>query len=240
MPNEIEKYLELCSNRVKDNVEIVTANELGQNYFLHVSPDKMDRKKYIPQISKRQADSEDRTIPRITVADTILGCLCGYASFFSDILFYDPGVEDCKQGLYIHEIEFDKCLKPNSKLVYDAKQSNEHWLVTYDKDTVEYKGKTIGKVFASSITIVVGQKDNTLASLYIEVIKEEGIKFSKNIFLTKGYWIVKCPIRSDCMAWDKDKLVIAMPVSKDEYLGNKKLSAAMLSMNFDKPSFTKW
>lgn len=239
---EIKDYVDLLPEKVSKNVSIISKEELGQDFFLHISPENMSRKSYIPWISKRQTEKEDRTTPRITVSDYLYGCIVGYLSLLSDAYDY-PNVSDNKkrQGVYIHQIEFDYALKPNNKLVFDQSRSNEHWLITYDLDTKEYKGKVIGKLFITEITtkIIANQHSNIEYKLAIEINKDEGVKFSTNIFLNKGYWLLTC-LANSSESYIKDKDFKTESLSKNEYDKLKAISAAMLSINDKLPTFSKW
>ncbi len=243
MNTELETFLSLSIDKVNKNVEIISKDQLGQDYMLHISPDNMHNKAYVPWIGYRQAKSEDRTIPRITVAPTLLGCYVGYSNLFNNFFSYYPDNNDSyKQGLYIHEIEFDTALKPNTKLVYDQKRSDEHWLVTYNQDTKKYKGRLIGKLFLQSINATsVGKKPVVCtAIMYVEVRKKEGIRLSKNIFLNQGYWIINGILDEDNTSWENDRVLTVSEISQSEFNSVKQQSAAMLSIECVKPPFAMW
>ncbi len=243
MKPSMELFLKLTIDKVAKNVTVVTKEELGQDFMLHISPVKMNNKPYIPWIGRRQANMEDRTIPRITVAPTLYGCYIGYGQLILQCINYNPANHgDYKQGLYIHEIEFDESLKPNNKLVYDASRSDEHWLVTYDEETKVYKGKVIGKLFITEIKTkpISGKEIVVAATIYVEVNKLEGIRFSKNIFLSKGYHVIENISEVHQCAWDKDKEITVKEISSSDYESAKRQSAAMLSLTVNKPPFTKW
>lgn len=239
---EIEEFVNLSIDKVRDNVEIVSKEELGQDFFLHISPDRMSSKKYIPIIGRRQNKTEDRTIPRVTVSDYLYGCVVGYVAMLTDAYNY-PYVDDNKkkQGLYIHEIKFEQALKPNNKLVFDQNRSNEHWLVTYNEDTKEYSNTVIGKMFVTEIvTKLRSNKDSKIEyTLLVEINKPEGVKFSKNIFLNKGYWCLKL-ISSERDSYLNDKDFKAEEISKETYNKIKDVSATMLSINQENSFFTNW
>ena len=76
---QLEKYLESLSPDVKKNLKIVSTKDLGQDFLLHISPDKLSKVIFTPRIGNRQGRTEDRTVPRITVSPTLLGCHNGYA-----------------------------------------------------------------------------------------------------------------------------------------------------------------
>lgn len=144
--------------------------------------------------------------------------------------------------MYIHELEFEYALKPNTKLVYDTKRSDEHWFVTYSPDTRAYRGRVIGKMFIQEIRTYSRSKKETIAvaSLFVEINKPEGIRFSKNLFLEKGYYSIEGIFDVDYCAWDDDKEIQVKVIDKSTYEKVKTQSAAMLSLSVFKPPFLKW
>lgn len=243
MNPSIELFLKLLTDKVAKNITVVTKKELDQEYMLHISPDRMNNKLYIPRIGQRQANMEDRTVPRITVAPTLYGCYIGYTQLIRQFFQYKPQNSDSyKQGVYIHEIEFEHAIKPNNKLVYDSSRSDEHWLVTYDEETKVYKGKVIGKLFITEIKSksISGKEIIVEATIYVEITKPEGIRFSKNIYLPKGYHVIENINEVHLCSWDKDKEIITRQIDKTEFESVKKQSAALLSLTANKPPFTQW
>jgi len=226
----IKKYVDNLLPNVKNNIEILSTKDLGQNYVLHISKKNMNNKEYTPFISKRQAKSEDNTVVRVTCSDNLIGCIIGFSSL-EDLAM---GVEYSpifKQGLYIHSIEFDYLLKPTNKLVFDQTASNELWLVPYDKDHLTYKAKKIGKIFISKITTepVIRNKKifrDVFVEYYLEVTDENGLKFSKNINLAKGYYKTTTKHSYHIKYTDNFDVI---SVTKEEYQRNKKIHASMLS-----------
>lgn len=242
---QIENFVKLANDKVAKNVTIVSNKDLGQDFFLHISPDNMSKIKYIPWIGPSQAKSEDRTIPRITVSDTIAGCIIGYGRLYDDVYYSNPNElkeRNYKNGFYIHKIEFEHALKPTPKLVYDAKESNEHWLVTYSEDTKEYKGKVVGKMFVTEYIAKPRTNDFNLITIktLIEVLDKDGFKYTENNFLTKGYWEVKKTFTPDNDKHNKETKLEVKEITADEYLKAKDISAAMLSINDKVPTYAKW
>lgn len=243
MSPHMETFLKLTTDRVARNVSVVSNKMIDQKFMLHISSDKMNNKPYVPWIGRRQAETEDRTVPRITVAPTLYGCYIGYAQFITQFFGYNPDNDTgYKQGLYIHEIEFEEALKPNNRLVYDSTRSDEHWLVTYDLDTRTYKGKVIGKMFINELKVkpVSGKEVVVAATIYVEINKPEGVRLSKNYFLSKGYHVIENVDDANLCSWDKDKELSVREIGKAEYEAAKHHSAALLSLNIDKPPFVKW
>lgn len=241
---ELEAWIEMLSEKVKRNIEVVTPETLGQNFLLHITKD-TNLKKFIPHIGKRQGNQEDRTVPRVTVAPTLLGCFIGYASSWYDFSnLASTGKKEelgYKGGWGIYAVEFEAAIRPTPKLVYDAKMSGEHWLVTYSPATVEYKPKLIGKVFYRSVRLVAreGKQPDAHVEMYVEIQKEEGIQFSKNIKLTKGYWAITGPMDYRVASWMADKDFKATELTKADYLTAKMESASMLNYE-ERPAYLAW
>lgn len=229
----VEQHIrDIVNPKVIKETEIVTPELLGQSFFLHLTPDK-NRVKYEPKISKRQALNEDQTLPRVTVAPTLLGCFIGYSGAVPQTLNYAPDEnnKNYRQGYYINKIPFQYALKPTNKMVYDARRSDEHWLFTYNAETKEFPHTQIGKMFISSI--IVNNRTNNVPDvwieLYVEVNDPLGILFSKNITLKQGYWKIYGPGDINQLSWDKDKKFTAIEISRNDYGSVKNRSAAMLS-----------
>lgn len=234
---DIENYFNIQSDKVKKNATIVSADELGQDYMLHISKRNMSKTPYVPIIGHRQAPSEDRSIPRVTVAPTLLGCIYGFASMIDHIVSYNPDYsKDYKQGFYIHTIPFEHCLKPNNKLVYDASLTGEHWLVRYNENTNVYNGKLIGKMFANKLLLLpVSNKNNRITlELYISIDKPGGIKFNDRVCLNKGFYAVEFEYEKLSL---KNKLD-PKPITSAEFFNTKKLRADMLAHK--EPIYHQW
>ena len=238
---DIKKFLEICSQKVQDNIEIITPKDLGSDFLLHIS-DNNKLKDCTPQIGNRQADSEDRTVPRVCVASSLIGCMIGHAASEN----YFLNVEHTKEyrgGYYIYAFDFEYALKPNSKLVYDSKKTNEHWLVTYNKDTITYTPKCIGKFFIQSITYIAKSGSIPIPTdsiLFIEVESKKPIKFNNNIELSKGYWKIEGPLFTTLRSLETTKPFTITEITKSEYNSVKISSADMLSEKLTLPFYTKW
>ena len=243
-------YLDTLSEKVKRNVAVVTPETLGINYFLHISSN-TNIKEFIPQIGTKQAPSEDRTVARVTVAPSILGCLIGHAcSDYEFLELKSNGVADPKKdirtpykgGYKIYSLPFKVALKPTKNLVYDSKVSDEHWLIAYNKESANIIPESAGKMFYRSIRYV-GTSNNTPradVTIYVEVTKEGGIAFSKKHYLTKGYWVIEGPIFQQVEKWTDDSSFTSKEITASEYKAIKEESAALLSVDDKLPAFMCW
>jgi hypothetical protein len=241
---ELTQYLETVSEKVRKNVQVVTPEEVKQDYFLHISTDTAI-KKFIPHIGRRQAYSEDRTVPRITVAPSLLGCFIGYAKAEHDFQTQrstgKPEHGNYKGGWKIYAIPFQAALKPNARMVFDAQASGEHWLVSYNRETNVYTSTSAGKMFYRSIRLVSrsGKVPAGEMELYVEITKEDGIRFSKSHFLNPGYYRIVGPTQQHVASWRDDSDFVVTPIDKDEYLSAKNAAADLLGFK-EPPPHQQW
>lgn len=228
--DELKDAIRLMSSNVQNNTTIVTPDELGVNFFYHISFGKF--KEFIPNISRRAGLSEDNTVPRVHVADTLNNAWNGYASGPYMMSNTKPsenkskGVKaEYKGGFYIHRIPFRACLKPNKKLVYDADFTKEHWLVTYNELTRVYPATYVGKVVGESVTYIprTNKYPIEISTLVLEVDTTDGLRLAKGIHLKKGYYRYKTSAQYGVQD--------IMEITKAEFLSVKSTSAAMLSEN---------
>lgn len=240
---QIEEKLSIVSDKVYKNVEVVTTRDVAHGLLLHISTDSK-LGKLIPYISPRQAASEDRTVPRICTAPTILGCILGYSKTIFDFLYgFDKEVmkdTDYVGGFSIYSIDFDFALKPNSRLVYDAAVTDEHWLISYNEDTVTYNPTKVAKMFISSVTY--NGQDKKLPSaeytFYLEVLSEK-LQFNSKRILDKGYYKISGPIDQETKNFKQDKDFNIKNVDAKEF-DNAKLNTASLLSHKEKAIINDW
>ena len=194
---DIDKLLSLQTKKIVNNVKVVKPNDIGMNYILRLDDSLMTRKSFVPRIAISQATSEDRTLPRVVGSPYLLGCLMAIADMvkyaihqFADYSFNEE-YDRVANSFYIHSIDFEYGLKPNNSLVFDAKQTEELWLVTYNKETIEYKAKKAGELIVKGITILPAndlKKNRCKVELYIKVNKEDGFYLTPEKKLKEGYY----------------------------------------------------
>jgi len=225
----IEEFLKLQRPKVKNNVEIITPEDLGQNFFLHI--DIKTPPVFFPMVSKRAMHGEDNNVPRITVCDNIVDCIRGYCAV------YDNFINNKAFSYEINILYFEKALKPNNKLVPDADYTNEYWLVTYNKETSKYKPLTTGGFFIKDLVLTanVGENINRkLASgtIYLHHNYDENIKLDREISIPKGYYEVKFDFL-------KDEVTSYISIEKTQYktLQRKYSDLAVESIS---PLYRKW
>lgn len=196
---EIKEQLKLCSNDVIKNAKIITPSDIGQDFLLHVAVKKWDE--FVPNISRRASSKEDNTVPRLHTAPTILGCVRGFGIIDYLIGSKIPNDSDkdkndddqysfYRGGLYIHKVNFDVAIAPNKKLVFDAPDTDETWLITYNENTRTFPATVIGRIVLGQLTTVprLGELPLTTFKLFIEINDNEGIKFDDTNTLTSGYY----------------------------------------------------
>jgi hypothetical protein len=214
-------------------------------YFLHISTN-TDIRKFVPRLTLRGSELENRDITRIYVAPTLLGCLIGYASAENDFMSLesDGKEKDWKGGYKIYELPFKAALKPNTAMVHDQLASDEHWMVTYSPDTIDYVPKTAGRIFFDSVSYKARSKKRPHgeAVWFVEVTKDEGIPFGKKHFLAKGYWRVEGPVTMNATGWKQDGEFTVTKIQKSEYGNTKELRATLLSYQEtnNPPAYKDW
>ena len=181
---ELNKFLSVQDNRIKNNVVVVSKNDLRFPFLLHI--DHIVPKEFIPLIPKRAAPLEDKTVARIAVTDTLLGCMAAYGNIYYD--YHILKVTDYK----ISRLDFEHAIKPNKKLVYDSKETNEHWLIAYNKKHTSYKPIEIGNFFLRDLKfkeITIGNKPIiivTFMSMFVQINQE--LSFSSAKVLKPGFY----------------------------------------------------
>lgn len=240
---EMEDVLKLANPRVKKNTEIITPDLLGQDKLYHIALDK--RNKFFPNISKRAANSEDNTLPRVHTAPTLIGCYFGYAGVGDLATNFIPentkktvsnthAIAPYKGGFYIHEIDFRCAVKPNTSLVFDCDLTDEIWLVTYNEYTKYYPAKVIGMLFTHAVKYIprTGKSPIEVCTLFCRIDRGNKIKFCLNnkwvspdknnpLELKEGYY--KFDID------DQRQVTELTKISEKEFNDNKLYSAGMLS-----------
>lgn len=249
---QIETFLEKQKPKVRANATIIEAEE-DYPYMLHGSIND-NIKVFTPRLAERYAKgSEDRTVDRVHVSETLVGCIMGMDELTS-YLQYNVGDEEAelfKGGWYIYAIPYKYALKPNVNLVYDAGRSNEVWLVPYSKETKEYKGEIIAKVFLESMSYAnlgMDENKNTLRkyiSTYIVEVLSKSIKIdqSSNKQYPKGCYKVEITRTTDKghhvnYSFNED-LVRVQKIDREEY--NKKKKKVMApKMLYKNKTFFNW
>ncbi len=194
----IQEYLSTLPVKTRQNVSIITPTDVKDKCAYHISHHLGSAQVYVPRLSPKASPTEEAYTPRVTVSDTLRGCMTGYGSL-ADLVnreFENDSMEDSWKGeLNINKIDFDYALKPNTSLVYDSEVSDEFWLVPYDKEHINYRSKVIGKLTPHTTFSATNKntgKKNTIID--IVVLMSSGVMSLgdvKNTILRSGYYNIR-------------------------------------------------
>lgn len=237
---EIAKFLDMQTPSVRKNVEIVSGSEKPE--LLHIDLSGQAPKTFYPMFSHRAALSENNTVARITVADTLLGCLIGYSKAYFDYFQNSKKFE----GYDINVFEYESCLKPNKKLVYDAEVTNEHWLVSYNKETINFKPKKIGTFFLIETVVSRELRNGKLTTSYVRT--KTALECKETLYITKGkkispgfYTILYLADLEEHMTYSYDDKVLIEKITEAEFSKIKLKHAPNISLESKVISLvTKW
>lgn len=135
--SEFQKASALMPDPVVKNLTPLERDQLPTKNLYHISLNDKIRT-FIPQVSARTIEKEDVRLPRVCTAGNLLACLLGYGAMWRD--YYN----EKNDGWFIYGFDFELAFKPNKRLLPDQKETDELWLITYSKDTVEYKPNRLG------------------------------------------------------------------------------------------------
>ena len=228
--DDYERMVRLFPPTTANKLTVVPAGVIGDQLF-HISiSDKI--KKFVPVISHRTGNKENRSVPRVSTAPTLLGCFIGYVASRSDFIWGAPDSGKAyRQGWYVYRIPFEFALRPTSHLLYDQENSDEHWLVTASEDTREYKTEIVAKCFYSKLTLE-GRSEKRpfpVCTLYVDVMNGE-LPFGQTTVLTQGQWKIEGPDPSNHLeSWTHDNEYTITNVNRGEWVKAKKIAADLLS-----------
>lgn len=223
----LKEFLDRQSEKVSKNTSIQVKSE-NVPFMLHISRNPLI-KGFTPTIGFRQAKTEDRTVPRVCVAETVVGCMIGYASMLYDFQTnVDPAKKDWRGGYYIYAIDYEAALVPNNKLVYDAAMSGERWLVNYTQGTNVYKHRVIGKMFIRNVVTERKENINHIdCNIYLET--REAIWLNAHQKLEPGFYILTGPIPDQVKNY-KAKSYQIKTIDKSEFESVRKLTVSLLDI----------
>jgi hypothetical protein len=238
-------FLQLQHADVRENCKIVSSEELGQDFFIRI--DKHVPESFYPNMPKSAAPSENTTIPRITCAPTLIGCMIGYFRIERDVIdgTFKPAGDNRPKfagGYKISRLPFKYSLKPGSKLVIDSESSDEHWLVPHDVDMVDITPDVVGEIHVDRISYlpVSGHWPGVELVIYAKIDADMTLRLNDKTTIGKGYWVYTVrwenirlrSVKQDCLKEVRE-------ISEEEYSANKLRRAAMLSVEVG-ASLKKW
>lgn len=233
---DMERWLNLQPPAVKKKLTPRTFAEAGPMY--HMSLDG-NIKKFTPYVTRRTSNNENTSIPRVSVAPSILGCFIGYCSAWGDSMYPDISKKSTKNGWYLYDIPYRECIRPSEKVLWDVGYTDEHWLVTYDTVSRQYPASIVAKMFYSEMILrpIVGNTPRLFVKIVVEVIGTQ-VSFGDNTTLTTGYWEITGPEPMQVEDWKSVHEYTVKKMSGSEYAAAKKYTADLLSLN--PPTSMRW
>ena len=231
---DISKTLDLAIPLIRKNLKIINREDFKYPSLLHIASIK--QKQLVPNVSTRRLDEEDNTFPRVHCSTSLLGCILGHGGILNTHYHGYHGKKGWrdlpKGGYYIYFIDFDYCGKPNTTLVPDVKETDEHWLFTYNQKTRTYNEFSVGKMFITEmcITNTIDGKKKTSSYFYVEIPKGCKLVVSEGSIIEEGTHKLKFTSTQTKDEFKTvDTLEVVSMVDVKEYMDKKKGNAALLS-----------
>lgn len=233
-PADIERWKALLPVSKQGEVKVRDAQEIGQPFLYHISMDHVLRS-MTPSVTRRTLSAEDRAVPRISVAPTLAGCILAYQSCGHDF------ESDAYNGWYVYGLPYQHAVRPSKHLLPDVEITDEHWLVTFDPQTVVYKPRPVAKFFIERVSTQRRlRKILTNFSGYIDVIEPTGLVVAEGKVLKPGRY---------SLSWNKEDLVdyktagqfLFDRVSSAEYKTIRDTTVSLLSIDqLRRPGSAYW
>ncbi len=230
-----EAHIVSFRNGVGKNVQVVGPEELGQEFLYHISIDP-GIKKFVPQLTQRSAPKEDRSVPRVSVAPTIIGCILGYQK---DRFDWEEGRYNKKwrDGWYIYGFRNEVSIKPSVKILFDADFTDERWLVPYKPEKWQYPAEIIGKYFYRSVNArQLNGKYKKVIEMFFEVSKGATVRIKDDVVLSEGFWAFDYGRWVE--GWDKGEIENLRKLDATEWKKVKGATAELLS--YQEPPSARW
>lgn len=241
-------FLERIPAEKRKHLTAVTPRAVGQDLLYHMSRDNSITQ-FSPSVTKRTAGGEDRSIPRISTATTWAGCVKGYQADLHDFEERKHSVNaqgervDFTGGWVLYGLPFEYALFPGPGLVPDSIQSGEHWLVTYDKYTLDYTPVKMAKIFYTEIcrrTEQPGSPPTVYITAMFEVFEGYDVRLGGGFTLPSGYWEVKTRNLHGPGTHDAARILSVKNIPKAVYDSHKNISAGLLSIENEVPASLGW
>lgn len=181
---EIIKYLSALLGDAVSELTLYSAGEVNRPLY-HVSMNPNVRI-FSPKVSSRTLSSEDRSVPRVSTSTSLIGCLNGYQSMFTDM----AGRERKNfTGLYtVYELPYQYTVKPSKKLLSDVETSDEYWLVSWKKETYSIRPNTVCEFTIPQVQTTYGSDgEDQRVTMFLKVLGES-LYLTHDIKLVKGYY----------------------------------------------------
>lgn len=244
---KLQSFFSVLVPETRRELTVVTPETLGLPFLLHISKD-TELGRFVPGVTRRGLKREDRTVPRVSTAPSLLGCLIAYASDMFDFHERKPGAKfseprnvPFKGGYAIYGFRYDIALRPSRKLVPDVEQSDEHWLVAYDDQHTTFMPEQIGRVFYSSVAYeVLNGRAVPRIEMYVEVTCQEGIWLDGRTKLDRGCWRVTMTDLHRAPSYKQVNNLKVEPIGNEDYVAVKRNVASMLSLESYAPPSARW
>lgn len=181
---EIVKYLSALLGDAVSELTLFSAGEVNRPLY-HVSMNPNVRI-FSPKVSSRTLSSEDRSVPRVSTSTSLIGCLNGYQSMFTDM----AGRERKNfTGLYtVYELPYQYAVKPSKKLLSDVETSDEYWLVSWKKETYSIRPNTVCEFTIPQVQTTYGSDgEDQRVTMFLKVLGES-LYLTHDVKLIKGYY----------------------------------------------------
>lgn len=236
-PTEMQAWMALQPTAIRNRLMVRSHAEAGDMFHMSVDG---TIKRFTPYVTRRTGHRENTSIPRVSVAPSIMGCYIGYAAAMTDYMWgeWGKGKDKWKGGWYLYRIPYEYCIRPHVKELYDVEDTAEHWLVGYSPETVHYTPELVGSMIPVEMTHRArdGRVPEVHQVLLVEVLIDE-VCFAGTKVLSKGYWRISGPemARHGVLVKHDDYRIEKITVA--EWATAKKLCADMLSLT---PPAFKW
>lgn len=147
-----EKYLEIVAQDDAKELEVIEG-ECFTHPLIHVSPDP-EIKAFVPFVSARTIeglDKEDRSLPRVCVTTNVQHSL--WAAGFTRSVYGYRHNDQKWPVVTIYGLRAPLVFRPSKRLVNDAPETGELWLLRYSMTTQQYVPETLGELFLRTIVM---------------------------------------------------------------------------------------
>lgn len=181
---EIIEYLSALLGDAVSELTLFSAGEVNRPLY-HVSMNP-NVKIFSPKVSSRTLSSEDRSVPRVSTSTSLIGCLNGYQSMFTDMA---GRARKNFTGLYtVYELPYQYAVKPSKKLLSDVETSDEYWLVSWKKETYSIKPNTVCEFTIPQVQTTYGSDgEDQRVTMFLKVLGES-LYLTHDTKLVKGYY----------------------------------------------------
>jgi len=178
---KLDAYFQTFNPLVRKNVTYVQPTPL---YHMSING---KIAKFVPTLSRRTLQKEDRSVPRVSVAPTVHGCLLGYQADYGD---FEHGVDkEYQGGWYIYGFNDQVSVRPSKPLLHDVDATDEHWLVPYTSAHWQYPAELMGKFFFCKAEQSWNRKLWVVkATCALEVFAGQTVQLVQGEKLTEGYY----------------------------------------------------